>query len=136
MHLVSDKRGAAVVEFAMLAPFLLLLLAGVTDYGRYLLQSMQMAGALRAAVQAGIDSDQLDLAAVKAVAADQLALSDLTVDASTEETCPEDSSLNQGNCSGYGKAQLFLTVTANAPFQATFLLSLGPLSRQATGRLR
>lgn len=136
MRLLSDTRGAAVIEFAMLAPILLLILAGIVDYGRYLMQSMQMAGALRAAVQAGIDSDELDLTAVKKVATDQLVLSGLTVNASTEEACPEGSSLDKGNCSGYGKSQLFLTLTAHAPFQATFLPSLGPLTRHATGRLK
>ena len=138
MALFSEQGGAAVVEFALLAPVLLLILAGTIDYGRYLVQSMQVAGAVRAAVQQGIDAPELDLAAVKKRATDQLASipGAAVAEPVTEEKCPEGSPLNKGTCTGYGKPQLYLTVAADAPFDATFLPTLKSVSRQATGRLR
>lgn len=51
---MSDRRGAAAVEFALLAPALLLMLAGVIDVGRLISQSMQV----KAAAQAGADYAQ------------------------------------------------------------------------------
>jgi Flp pilus assembly protein TadG len=46
-----DERGTGAVEFALLAPVLAVLAAGVVDTSRLILQSMQ----LRAAAQAGAD---------------------------------------------------------------------------------
>jgi Flp pilus assembly protein TadG len=53
-RLARDRRGASAVEFALIAPMLLLLLAGVIDFSQYILQTMQV----RAAAQAGADYAQ------------------------------------------------------------------------------
>src|SRR4051812_25655166 len=50
-RLVHDRRGAAAVEFALVAPILLLLLAGLLDGSRFIRQSMRVS----AAAQAGAD---------------------------------------------------------------------------------
>jgi Flp pilus assembly protein TadG len=49
--LSKDRRGAAAVEFALIAPILLLLMAGLVDGSRYIVQAMQV----NAAAQAGAD---------------------------------------------------------------------------------
>ncbi|THD80527.1 MAG: pilus assembly protein [Phenylobacterium sp.] len=53
-RLLRDRRGASAVEFAMIAPVLFLLLAGLVDGSRYVVQTMQV----RAAAQAGADFAQ------------------------------------------------------------------------------
>ena len=53
-RLVRDRRGASAVEFAMIAPMLFLLLGGLVDGCRYIVQTMQV----RAAAQAGADYAQ------------------------------------------------------------------------------
>lgn len=52
--LVRDEGGATAVEFALLAPVLLLMLAGLVDASRLIAQSMQV----KAAAQAGADYAQ------------------------------------------------------------------------------
>jgi Flp pilus assembly protein TadG len=43
----NDTRGAALVEFAIVAPFLVLLLLGIIDWGRYLFLYNQLGNAVR-----------------------------------------------------------------------------------------
>lgn len=50
-RLMASRDGSTAVEFALLAPMLLLLLAGVVDVSRLISQTMQV----RAAAQAGAD---------------------------------------------------------------------------------
>jgi Flp pilus assembly protein TadG len=50
-RLRHDQRGAALIEFAMLLPIMLLMLGGLVDGSRLLIQVMQ----LHAAAQAGVD---------------------------------------------------------------------------------
>lgn len=49
--LARDESGVAALEFALILPFMLVLLAGVVDGSRVLMRSMQV----RAAAQAGAD---------------------------------------------------------------------------------
>ncbi len=44
-------RGAAVIEFALLAPVLLLMVVGAIDFGTFIHQKMQLQSAARAGVQ-------------------------------------------------------------------------------------
>lgn len=52
--LARDRGGASAVEFALIAPVLLLMLMGLIDGSQYIVQSMQV----RAAAQAGADFAQ------------------------------------------------------------------------------
>lgn len=69
----KDDRGNMAVEFALLSPIFLLLLAAVADYGIAALELSELRAAARAGVQAALnDRDDLDgtLAAAEAVAPD------------------------------------------------------------------
>ena len=50
-------RGAAVIEFALLAPVLLLMVIGAIDIGTFIYQKMQLQSAARAGAQYAIQSD-------------------------------------------------------------------------------
>jgi Flp pilus assembly protein TadG len=53
MRLVRSESGAALVEFAVVAPVLLLLLLGLIDFGRYMYDGILAANAARAGAQYG-----------------------------------------------------------------------------------
>jgi len=52
-RLARSERGTAFVEFAVVAPFLVLLLVGLVDFSRYMYDGLLAANAARAAVQYG-----------------------------------------------------------------------------------
>ena len=137
MKLFRDIGGAAAVEFALVGPILLLILAGTVDYGQYIVRSMQMASAVRTAVQHGLESEEVDTGALTKMVRDELAdIGSLTVVPRLEDKCPDDIVLTRGTCPGYGKPQAFLTMSATAPYNTTFLPPLGAITRTATARLR
>lgn len=118
--LSSDRAGGAAVEFALLLPMLVLLLAGLIDISRLVLEKLQV----RAAAQAGADYAQRrgwDAAAISAAVtaasplaasanpAPQVATACITAGAlapTTAAACPN----------GLPPAR-FLTVSAQAPFR-------------------
>ncbi len=56
-RLRRDRRGAAVVEFALFAPLFLLMLVGVIEFGRLLAQSNAVEKGLRAGAMLAARSD-------------------------------------------------------------------------------
>jgi Flp pilus assembly protein TadG len=52
-RLARSERGTAFVEFAIVSPFLVLLLVGLVDFSRYAYDGLLAANAARAAVQYG-----------------------------------------------------------------------------------
>jgi Flp pilus assembly protein TadG len=51
MKALRSESGASIVEFAIVAPFLVLLLIGTIDFGRYMYDGILAANAARAGVQ-------------------------------------------------------------------------------------
>ncbi|MCH7929955.1 MAG: pilus assembly protein [Proteobacteria bacterium] len=54
---LKSARGAAVIEFALLAPIVLLMVVGAIDFGTFIYQKMQLQSAARAGAQYAIQSD-------------------------------------------------------------------------------
>src|SRR3546814_15447685 len=52
-----EQRGAAAVEFAIIGPLLLLLMAGLIDYGFYVAQSMRLGNVVQGVLQYGAQAD-------------------------------------------------------------------------------
>ncbi|MGA2760569.1 MAG: TadE/TadG family type IV pilus assembly protein [Candidatus Cybelea sp.] len=80
--LVRCESGTSLVEFAIVLPFLALLLIGLIDFGRYTYDAVLAANAARAAVQYGAQNLEKakDYAGMRAAgAADAPTLSGLTV---------------------------------------------------------
>jgi Flp pilus assembly protein TadG len=122
-RLAQDRRGASAVEFALIAPILLLMLAGLIDGSQYIVQSMQV----RAAAQAGADFAQrngFDAAAIQTAVLSATALPTsgahaLTVSAPTQHTqCLVNGAFVNatGNCAAGGTAGTFMTVSVQKPF--------------------
>jgi Flp pilus assembly protein TadG len=107
--LLRCESGTSLVEFAIVLPFLALLLLGLIDFGRYTYDGILAANAARAAVQYGAQNLQkaADVPGMKAAAvADAGSLSGLTV-------------TPNGYCSVSGSNGLCTTSGAVAYVQAT-----------------
>lgn len=107
----KEDRGNMAVEFALLSPIFLILLAAVADYGIAALELSELRAAARAGVQAVLnDRNDLDgaLAAVEAVAPD--------ADIEVEKVC-ECSDGSEVACAGEicpsGGVRQIVTVTAS-----------------------
>lgn len=56
--MIRDSRGVAAVEFALIAPMLLIILAGLVDYGMYAHQQMQVQELSRRAAEYVVQGGQ------------------------------------------------------------------------------
>lgn len=72
-----NDRGAAVVEFALVAPLLILLLVGIAEFGRAYYLQTTLSGSAREAVRTmALDNDSVAARATARSAAAPLVLSD------------------------------------------------------------
>ena len=118
------RRGNALIEFAIAAPILFLLVFGVADFARMFTTANAVTSAARAATQYGMMSpahygDATGIAA--AATADASGIAGLAVNSSqfcacsiggTHVSCP-------ATCST-GTAETYIQVTVSAPFSTTF----------------
>lgn len=122
-RLGRSRRGAAAVEFALLAPIVIAALAGLANYGMAMFEKMELESAARAGVQMAITNRAGTTAIQNAVInATSLSLTsgDVTLtescwcaDVSGTETC--------GNtCSDGDPAQYFMTVSVSKTFDYLF----------------
>ena len=133
-----DQRGAAAVEFAIIGPLLLLLMAGLVDYGFYVAQSMRLGNVVQGVLQYGAHNnaprDDVEARLLEKLAAAGIEGADVGVDRVTG--CPAGIALVDGRCPGYGSPQTHLTVSVSAPFEARFLPLLEITERRMSTRLR
>jgi Flp pilus assembly protein TadG len=119
-RLCDDARGAAAVEFAMLLPVLLLMLAGLIDVTRLISHTMQV----KAAAQAGADFAQVrgwkpDEIAGAVTAATQLSVSASPAPAMAT-ACVSGQTIVEttaSTCAAGGPPGRFVTVAAQGPFK-------------------
>lgn len=84
----TTERGAAVVEFALIVPVLLLLVFGITQFGRaYYLQTTISGAARESARVMALRNNQASAAAAARAAAQPLVLNQITI-----TNCPAESS--------------------------------------------
>lgn len=120
------RLGSALVELALTAPLLLLLLAGVLDYGRALTKATAVANAARIAAQYGSSSSTRsdDTAGMRAAAINSApSFSALTVSSSKLCQCPGAIAVAcNGTCS-MGKMLTYVQVTVHSTSSAVFRYS-------------
>lgn len=139
----SRTSGSAVVEFALAAPLLLLLLAGVLDFGMALRTATAVADSARAGAQYGSRSvsNASDAAGIRAAAlAASPGISGITAGVSKVCQCPGGTPVScTGSCPG-GAVQVYVQVTTRATAVTVFryagLPFSGAVSSQATMRAR
>jgi Flp pilus assembly protein TadG len=117
-RITRDDRGAAMVEFAIVLPVLLLVLMGIIEFGRAYnaqvsIQAAAREGARELALRHGSDD---------VVTATREGAPTVTIDGIAQTPCP---------ATGDGKAKV--TVTESFSF---LVLPFGPLDLTATGAMR
>jgi Flp pilus assembly protein TadG len=133
----SNSRGTAVVEFALAAPLLLLLAAGVLDFAMALRTATAVADAARAGAQYGSlsatnASDTAGIRAAALAAAPGIAGMTATVVKSCQ--CPGVGAVScAGTCTG-GAMQVYVQVTTQATAPTVFRYAGVPFSGAVTSR--
>ncbi|WP_374472513.1 TadE/TadG family type IV pilus assembly protein [Phenylobacterium sp.] len=109
----QDRRGAAAVEMALLAPILLLILGGLFDTSRLVFQTMQV----NATAQAGVDfalNHPWDAAAVRAAAESATDLPETVALPERRIRCVAGGKIV--DCADPAGGAPYVTVTATLPF--------------------
>lgn len=120
-RLIGSRDGSAGVEFALLAPMLLLLFAGLVDVSRLISQTMQV----RAAAQAGADWAQRNgwnAAGVQTAVTSATTLKSITATPAPTliRACVAAGQITPttaATCSAGGTPGEFVSVRASAPFK-------------------
>src|SRR5437867_1729893 len=119
----AAQSGAALIEFALILPLLLLLLLGGMDLGRVYYYAMAVTQAARAGAQYGAASvaRSIDFAGMEQAARD--AAQDIgTVTATADRLCecsdgtPAD--CRTGTCGAEGRPRIYVRVTTEVTFRA------------------
>ena len=114
---IQNERGSALIEFALIAPVTLLLLAGVLNYGMALRTATAVANAARVGAQFGAKSSAsaTDTSGIRSAAVNSApTLSGMTVTSSASCQCPDGSSVScTGTCVS-GKKLMYVKVTVTA----------------------
>jgi Flp pilus assembly protein TadG len=133
----SGTRGTAVVEFALAAPLLLLLVAGVLDFAMALRTATAVADAARAGAQYGSLSaaNASDTAGIRAAAlAAAPGVSGMTASVVKSCQCPGGAAVScTGTCTG-GAMQVYVQVTTQATAATMFQYAGVPFSGAVTSR--
>lgn len=120
------RAGIALVEFALVAPLLLLLLAGVLDYGMALRMASSVAAAARAGAQYGSASpaNGSDAAGIRAAAANAAPdVHNLSVTSGTACQCSGGGVVSCTGSCGASQMMVYVQVTAQATAPALFQYS-------------
>lgn len=134
------RAGSVAVETALLAPVILLMLAGAVDYGGAVQERMALVGAVRSGLQYALhhstDSAQVELAVRGALSGDADTVS-VTISQLCE--CPNGSTVScSGACAVGERRRSFVDIDVQRS-HATLLAWPGienPTSLTATGRVR
>ena len=137
------RRGSSLVEFALAAPLLLLLLAGVLNYAMALRVAIAVSDAARAGAQFGAltPTNAADLAGMAAAACNSAPeLTGLTAEASQVCKCSGGASASCSSTCVSGPLEMYVEVTAHATapnwFQYSGLPFTGAVAATAVMRAK
>jgi Flp pilus assembly protein TadG len=134
------RAGVALVEFALAAPFLLLLLAGTINYGLALRTATAVSAAARAGAAYGSASlaNSTNTTGIQAAATSTSPdVKNMTVSTARSCQCPGGAAVNcGGSCTGNMLIYVQVTVTATSPPLSTYagLGFSGAIKAQASMR--
>jgi Flp pilus assembly protein TadG len=129
------RKGSALVEFALMAPLLLLLLAGVLNYAWAIRTAASVANAARVGAQYGSRTPgaSSDTTGIRAAALDAVPdISGLTVNSARVCKCPNGTTVScTGDC-GSDVVIIYVQVTAEAVSPSIFSYSGLPFTGRAS----
>jgi len=137
----ASSRGIATVEFALVAPLLLLLLAGVLDFSLLLRTATCAADAARAGTEYGSKSATAaaDSAGMQAAALNAApGVSGMTATATRSCKCSDGSAVTCGSTCASGKMMVYVQVTTEVAAHTVFDYSALNISNavRATASMR
>jgi len=111
-------RGSALVEFALVLPFLCVILFGAIDFGRVSYHAMALTNAARAGAQYGAQSigKSSDVAGMRAAALSSAAGDIGSVTATASQRCECDGTLIACTATCSGARRIYVTVTTSKNF--------------------
>lgn len=119
----TNERGAAAVEFALVLPLLVLLIAGIADFGRAYYLQTTLSGAAREGVRVmAIENDAARARGTVRAAAGTLAVTDGQIDVTP----------GTGGCVSTSADPVTATVTIN--YSTTYVSPLIGATLQLTGK--
>ena len=139
-RLASSRRGAAAVEFALLAPVIAVVVVSVADYGIAVYDKMELVSAARAVAQLAIvnktnsTTTERDAIDATVVASTNLSITTTDVDPVESYLCLDGSDnsysvIVSATCTGGDPIQYYMTVTITDADYTLFLSGLSwPLS--------
>lgn len=141
--MIRPRRGSTMIEFALTAPLLMLLAAGVLNYGMALRSAIAVAAAARAGAQYGSISaaNAADVAGMQAAAADAAPrLTGMVVTPLQVCRCSNGSAVSCSGTCASGAVAMYVEVTARATaphiFRYPGLPYTGAVSSKAVMRAR
>jgi hypothetical protein len=121
--LLRQDGGNAAVELALILPILIVLLAGLIDFGRAYFTAMELENAARAGAQYGLLNGSTDLAGVENTVrgATDVPDEDLTVNTLSFCRCPDGSvqACSGGDCGGFSPGT-YISISASTGFVPIF----------------
>lgn len=138
-RLKGGEGGAAVVEFALVAPLLVLMVLGLVDFGMAVLEKSRLSSAARAGAQVAMSSPT-DTAAIRAavLAATSAPSAGLTVAVTTACECSDGTAVACDGLCASGTARTYVTVSVQETFAMLLtypgISSPYPLAAQAIVR--
>jgi len=132
---MGARRGTATVEFALVAPLILLLTAAVLDYTLLLRTAISVAdaaraGALYGSLSAANASDTAGMQSAAAKAAPDI--TGLTATAARTCQCSDGSSVNCSGTCASGPVRVYVQVTARATCSSIFSYAPVPFGGAVT----
>ena len=124
---IFGRRGTATVEFALMAPLLLLLMAGSLDFAMLLRTAACVADAARSGAQYGSLSvaHASDISGMQAAALNSApGISDMTATAVQACQCPGGAPVSCGGSCAGGKMLIYVQVTTQATAHTVFDYSM------------
>ncbi len=137
-RLASSRRGAAAVEFALMATVIAAMLTGIANYGMAQFDKMELESAARAGAQMAL-KDRTDTTAIENAAVNATNLSITTNDVSTSESynCNDETTITNPStdtCADGDPIQYYMTVTVSETFTLLILGTDIALSESAKVR--
>lgn len=117
MRIGCLRRGSALVELALVTPLLLMLVAGVLNYGFALRTATAVASAAHAGAQYGISgaANMYDTAGIQAAALNsEPNVKGMKVSSAVSCQCPGQRSVSCGGSCGSAKMLMYVQVTTTA----------------------
>ncbi len=120
-HLKSEARGAAMVEFALAVPLLLLLTMGAIDFGRAFYQSVTISHAAETGAVYGAQNNITsghDTEMVQRARDDAADVGTVTVTSTRVCKCPNGTVVDcvTGTCTGYGAPRVYVSCQVEKNF--------------------